>query len=129
MILKGLPELKKNIESFKREVVDVLYKTLFHGLTLIQNEAKLNHEKGAHALGRFESKSTNLTQSTQALEPKILGKKIKGTVIAGMNYAEKVELGSAKSRPYPFLFPAFEHNEPIIMKELEEIIKKIKWVN
>ena len=129
MAITGFKELERNLKEFKNTAEQVLIKGVFYGCVLIQNEAKLNHGAGAHGKGRYENRTTNLTNSIQATPPKVTANMIKGEVIVGMDYAEKVELGSAKSRPYPFLFPALEKMSAPIKKGLQDILKAIKWVN
>lgn len=48
-----------------------------------------------------------------------------GTVCLGTNveYAAYVEMGTSKSRPYPYLKPAIENNKDTIKKVIEDYLK------
>lgn len=136
--IEGIEELQKNLETFKGEAKDVIVSAVFEGCRVIANEAKLGHELGAHSTGRYQNRTGNLTNSINEQKPQISETKIRGEVIVGMNYAAVVELGGThtsesgktwESRPYPYLFPAFEKYKSAINEGIKNLLKAIKWVN
>lgn len=138
IIIKGIEELLKNLQSFQGESKDIIVKAIYESCRLIQNEAKLGHGLGAHSVGRYQNRFGHLTESIQAQIPKVSKTKIRGEVIAGMNYAANVELGGTytsesgktlESRPYPYLFPAFEKYKSAINENITNLLKTIKWIN
>lgn len=125
MAIKGLGELKINIERFKDETRNALKRTAFHGATLVQNDAKSNHGSNAHAMGRFISRhgGSGLVGSIQIKKPVISSNKIRVEVIAGMKYAYRVELF------YPYMFPALESQKNAFKDYAKKAIQMIRWVN
>lgn len=126
--IKGLNELKKNLDIFKRQTFDLVKKAIQESAIMIQNEAKQNHGENAHATNRYIDRTANLTNSIQATIAQETIDKIMVNVIAGMQYASSVELGTVKSRPFPFLFPAYEKNGKILNESIKNIISRIKWI-
>ncbi len=126
--IEGLEALRNNLDIFKHKAMELLGNVVFYGCSKIMNDAKLAHGLDAHSQGRYINRTTALTNSIQASNPKITDTNIKGTVVVLMNYAGKVELGSSKSRPYPFLFPAFEKNKAGIIDSVKKMLRTIKWV-
>ncbi len=123
----GMAELKRNLALFKIETKMSVVGAVFHGTILIQNEAKTNHP--------YTDRTGLLTNSIQAVQPKIKGNKIEGEVVAGMGYAADVELGGEKveggnpnRRAYPFMFPALEKMSQPINRGVMSAIKQIRWV-
>lgn len=73
---------------------------------LVINHAKAEHAKGAHAKGRYENKTGLLTQSMFVFPSFFDASRIAFTTAAPREYAADVEIGTATSRAYPFMFPA-----------------------
>lgn len=114
--VKGFEEIQKNLNKFKKEAKGVLTNAVFHGGTLIQNEAKSNHP--------YKDRTGNLTGSIQAGTPKVRGTKIIEEVTAGMEYAVHVEM-----KGYPFMFPALEKMSHPINIGIVKLLKAIRWVD
>ena len=74
----------------------------------VANHAKAEHEQGSepHGRERFESQTATLIRSITSELTTVNYAKAEGVVSAGAEYAANVELGTGKSRPYPFLWPA-----------------------
>jgi len=134
----GVTELNMNMATFARDAVRLLNKAAFSGAVLIQNEAKSGHGPDAHARGRYEDKTSNLTNSIQAERPKTFGAKIISVIVAGLEYAAPVELGGTykppngkawRSAAYPFMFPAMESQKRSVLDLVVRLIQSIKWVN
>ena len=55
----------------------------------------------------------------------LLGSVPKGTVVVGTNveYAAFVEMGTSRSKPYPYLKPSIQNNRETIKKILEDNLK------
>jgi hypothetical protein len=139
-VIKGLKELNDNLIVFCKESIINLAEAIDNTDVKIQNEAKADHggiggvnvkERGwerAHLSDRYEDISTNLTNSIQAKEVEFSDMKIKGGVEAGEEYAVYIELGTSRSQPYPFLFPALENNVEYFKEQCREAMRKSKWV-
>ena len=135
--ITGISELNKNISAFKSEVISILVRGATDGAILIQNDAKLNHGLNAHDMGRYRNRTTNLTNSIQATPAKIHQNSIKSEVAALVDYAAAVEQGgkikirkrSYRSKPYPFMFPAFEKFRSKALGFFQGLVKNIRWVS
>jgi len=119
-VVKGMEQLKRNLDSFKRESKTVLIKGVFNGNVRIANRAKVDHP--------YIDRTGNLTGSIQAEKPEVSIDKISGETTAGMEYAPHVELGSSNSRPYPFMFPALDAESQGIINGLRSILRTIRWI-
>jgi len=135
--IKGVEELNKNLEIFKQEAAALLARAVFNGCVLVQNDAKEGHGFEAHSSGRYQDRTTNLTNSIQAQKPKISGTRIRCETVAGIEYAAVVELGGThtsksgktwQTKPYPFMFPALEKSRNVIVESVTSLLKSIRWI-
>jgi predicted secreted protein len=72
----------------------------------IAKAAKRDHEKNAHAKGRYENQSRNLTQSIMPRASVLDGNIIIGTVEAGAKEGAELDYAAHVEARYPFLHPA-----------------------
>jgi len=90
--------LKRIGEAIEKTAIDVA------------NHAKAEHERGSdpHSRERFESQhgGSGLVGSIKSELITISYAKAEGAVYATKEYAANVELGTSRSRPYPFMWPA-----------------------
>jgi hypothetical protein len=105
--VSGTQEVINNLMREASKIID----EVAHAIELTTNDiathAKSGHEdNSAHMNKRYQNQTSNLTNSIQQGQLAILQKEITQDVIAGQDYAANVELGTSKSRPYPFMFPA-----------------------
>ena len=72
--------------------------------------------KTTHSTGSAPADPSDYTQLAEVPE---------GTVVLGTNveYAAYVEMGTSRSRPYPYLKPAIEGNKDTIKKVIEDYLK------
>ena len=72
--------------------------------------------KTVHSTGSAPADPSDYTQLAEVPE---------GTVVLGTNveYAAYVEMGTSRSRPYPYLKPAIEGNKETIKKVIEDYLK------
>lgn len=116
MQVKGLVELKKNLEKVGRNVTDVMDDAIMAGAAVIEKAAKA---KAPVKFGRLrrsitaEIKSKSYTFVTVRVGP---GKE-------GF-YGRFVELGTKKMPAKPFLRPAFDENVQEARKEIRKVIKE-----
>lgn len=89
----------------------------------VVNNARANHEKGAHSLGRYENQTTLLTNSTQPTDARREGDSIISTAVANREYAKDVELGTPHSKAYPFMYPALAACSQRLQERLKEAAK------
>jgi hypothetical protein len=76
---------------------------------IIVESAKANHDAGAHAIGRYENQTTLLTNSMHMrMFQDTIG--IGAMVVGNREYAADVELGTDRSKPYPYMYPALVEN-------------------
>lgn len=72
----------------------------------IANAAKRDHGKSAHAKGRYENQTRNLTQSIMPRASVQEGNLIVGTVEAGATQGADLDYAAHVEARYPFLHPA-----------------------
>jgi len=89
----------------------------------VSNDAKRDHKPGVHARNRYENDTVMLTRATTPALQKIDFKEVIGIVYNTMDYAPMVELGTAKSKPYPFLYPALVKNKENFKNRIKEAMK------
>lgn len=101
---------------------------------LIANDMKLDHPQWPETITNPDG-TTRYHNVTQGLSDSIVPadgnptKVIYGrgcaesTVEARIEYAAKVELGSSKTRPYPFMMPALVKNKDNVTKIFAQILK------
>lgn len=96
--LLGRDTLVKNMSSFEAKFVEKLVRAVEVTQALISNFAKQNHP--------YKDRTGQLTNSIQPSEVTVTETMVEGAILADKDYASYVELGTSKSHPYPFLFPA-----------------------
>lgn len=105
--LFGLKKVLSNFKNVQQSTVDRVAKATEQTAVLVANHAKANHDKGfAHAISRYENQTTNLTNSIMPELTKADKHSVEAMVHTNKEYAIKVEMGSSKTKPYPFMLPA-----------------------
>jgi HK97 gp10 family phage protein len=105
-------------------------------MQIAQNEvvtsAKANHKAPppeGHPDDRYYDRTGRLTNSIRADKVNIAKEILTADVLAGtpalVKYAIGVEMGTSRSRAYPFLGPALTENEKKIMVILAAAVKKV----
>ena len=118
----GQDEVNKKI----RRVSDELLKRIINhvGATgdKIATHAKSDHTKGfAHAVGRYENQTTNLTNSIFAQMTRADRMRVESVAFAAREYAPRVELGGNGRSAYPFMFPALVSEQQNFIEGFEEM--------
>lgn len=86
------------------------------------NHAKEDHSKGmAHAIGRYENQTSNLTNDIRVHGPFETQDSIEGVVATSKEYAPKVEFGGSRSKAFPFMGPALHAVEPKFMADMRNL--------
>jgi len=90
----------------------------------VANHAKAEHERGSgpHGQGRFESQTGTLIRSISSELTTINYAKAEAVVTAGEEYAANVELGTGKTKPYPFMWPALVASTEKFKERMEAAI-------
>jgi len=87
----------------------------------VVNDAKAHHESGAHSAGRYENKTTLLTNSMMS-RTKADRAGVTSAASANRDYAADVELGSEDNRPYPYMYPALVGNMDLFIQNLKKVL-------
>ena len=83
--------------------------------------ARYERAIGGHLIGRYENRTSNLTNSIKASDAKKTGHVIEASVYTNKEYAPKVEFGTSKTRPYPFMQPAVTANQKRFIDDLKKL--------
>lgn len=116
MQVKGLKELKKNLEKVGRNVDDVLDEAIMAGAKVIEQAAK---SKAPVKTGRLRR---SITVEIKDKEDNFITVRV-GPGKEGF-YGRFVELGTKKMAAKPFLRPAFDENVQEARKEIRRVLKE-----
>lgn len=119
----GIHNVMSRLMREKSSVIARVSDAVEAGTVDIVNSAKANHGSGSHSMGRYENQTTLLTNSMQPTEPEIKGSKIIGQAGAHREYAADVEVGTAHSKPYPYMYPALIENANKIKTRIVNAMK------
>lgn len=114
-VISKLVGITKQVE---KQVIEVVEK---NGIR-VKNHAKSDHGHGmAHAIGRYENQTTNLTNSITSSDAQNVNGVIEVTVSTNKEYAPKVEFGTSKTKAYPFMQPAITANQQRFLNDLKNL--------
>lgn len=122
MELFGLKKVLSNLKNVQQSTIDRVADAVEHTAVLVANHAKSKHEKGfAHAVGRYENKTTNLTNSIMPELTRADKHIVEAMVHTNKDYAIKVEMGSPETnrKKYPFM-------EPALFSQKDEFTKRVR---
>lgn len=129
-ISEFLTNLKK-IDNFSNPI---LATSMEIAQNVVRDHAIANHKKApppgmGHPDVRYYDRTARLTNSIRPEKIQAERDIIQGNVIAGtpglVEYAAAVEMGTSRSRAYPFLGPALSENEKRILLIFSEGVKKV----
>lgn len=113
--IDGMSDLLKNIDLLKNNTINAQAVGMALVTVDVANYAKQNHP--------FQNRTEKLENSIQPLPVKLdKDNVIEGSDRASMEYAEPVEFGTSRSRPYPFMIPARDANA----KNLRDTMAKVQ---
>ncbi len=118
---KVIENLEKAKYTLQGRIAVAVEKTLVD----VANHAKAHHRRNEdpHAQGRFISQTGTLIRSiTQGLSD-INDQYIEGYVATNMEYAAFVELGTSRSRAYPYLQTALVANRENFQRRVDKAAK------
>ena len=138
---RQLLQVTKALERAGKDVVKPLKEAVDFASEAIANHAKGKHffvgvGKGSSARARegelvfknpdgsprFRVRTNNLVKSIQAKASKFRRGSVFGEVVAGIEYARKVEEGGPGTRPFPFMKPALEAVRPKFLKLIRKAV-------
>jgi len=129
----GLNETLAGMRVFGKVMEEKIKMALEMAATPVINAAKENHPhniQAAHAKGRFASQTGLLVNSIRRGKTRVSKNNISIEINAGgiykgreIKYAEFVEYGTCRSRPYPYLRPAIEQNKSQIVSIFRRVLK------
>lgn len=118
-VLKGTETVLARMQRVRDAAINDAIVAVEQTCADICKHAKDGHAGNmAHASGRYKNRTSNLTNSIVPLEPVIDNGVITGYAAAMMEYAAFVELGTSRSRPYPYMFPAMAANRDTFKKRM-----------
>ena len=111
-LVSALVGVTKQVE---RQVIEIVEKNAVR----VKNHAKADHFHGlAHAVGRYENQTTNLTNSIISSDASISRGVVEAIVSTNKEYAPKVEFGTSRTKAYPFMQPAITANQQKFLSDL-----------
>jgi HK97 gp10 family phage protein len=113
--VSGQEELLRNLSTYARVKVAEIYQAVATVQAVVVNEAKLNHP--------YTDRTTNLTKSIQAGVVEIQDDTVSAEIKAEAEYASFVEMGTSRSKPYPFLTPAIERHQSTFFRALQRAMR------
>lgn len=117
-VSKILAQLTGIRDSVRKQVIEVVEKNAVR----VANHAKEKHGKGfAHAIGRYENQTTNLTNDIRAHNAQVVGNVVEASIATNKEYAPRVEFGTSRTKAYPFMGPALHAIEPRYLAELRAL--------
>ena len=110
-VLLGREVLVKNLSSFSTGFIAALTEAVEMTQANVSNFAKQNHP--------YIDRTGQLTNSIQPGRVLISKDDLTGEVLADKDYASFVELGTSRSRPFPFLYPALAQAAPFFRRVIK----------
>lgn len=115
----GLSKFISTLVGITKQVEQQVIEIVEKNAVRVKNHAKADHFHGlAHAVGRYENQTTNLTNSIVSSNASISNGVVEATVSTNKEYAPKVEFGTSRTRAYPFMAPAIRANEQRFLSDL-----------
>jgi len=110
--IAGVEKVMNNLMRQKDKNLDQISEAVDQSALKVANHAKAGHVGAmAHADQRYQNQTGTLTRSITPQLTKVRFKIIEAQVFSNVEYAPNVELGTGKTQPYPFLFPALQANQ------------------
>jgi len=123
----GTLEVIAKIERMQNRLVMNVGEAVLSTCNDVANHAKSGHDDiMAHAGQRYINRTGLLTASISPALESADEKQVTGIVRAGMEYAANVELGTARTRAYPYMIPALEANKQNFRDKLNKAYEKSK---
>ncbi len=116
--LLGRDKMVQNLSKFEVHFVDRLVDAVEITQALVSNFAKATHP--------YTDRTGQLTNSIQPGRVQISDKRVEGEIRADKSYASFVELGTSRSRPYPFLHPALTANRDAFLQRIRKAFKDVR---
>lgn len=110
--IAGVQKVLNNLAIQKLDTLRRVADAVDQSALKVANHAKAGHEGAmAHADQRYQNKTGTLTRSITPELTKASQQMVEAQIFSNIEYAPNVELGTGKTRPYPFLFPALQANQ------------------
>ena len=115
MEVRGQEELLRNLSKYGQVKVAEIYQAVATVQAMVVNDARMTHP--------YTDRTTNLTKSIQAGVVTLDDDTVSAEVKAEAEYASFVEMGTSRSKPYPFLTPAIERNQAVFFKAVKKAMR------
>ena len=115
MLVSGVEELLRNISHYEKEKVEEIYQACAAIQALVINDARANHP--------YTDRTGHLTQSIMAGVVTVSDENVTAEVKAEKEYASFVEMGTSRSKPFPFLLPAVERNQASFFRAVQKAMR------
>lgn len=113
--ISGQEELLNNLSAYEQVKVAEIYQAMATVQAMTVNEARKKHP--------YKDRTTNLTKSIQAGVGVIQDDYVSAEIKAEAEYASWVEMGTSRSKPYPFLTPAIEKNQATFFRAVQKAMR------
>lgn len=123
--VSGVDKVQINLKRAKNKLLDKIAEAVEKTAVFAENHAKRGHARNhdPHAKKRFISQhgAAGLVGSIGSELTEVSNTNIEAQVFATKEYAPFVELGTSKTKPYPFLLPAKLASADVLKKNLGNI--------
>jgi len=114
-VVNGQEELLRNLSKYEAEKVKDIYEAAAAVQAIVVNDARADHP--------YKDRTTNLTKSIMAGVVNVEDDNVTAEVKAEAEYASYVEMGTSRSKPYPFLYPAVMRAQKIFLNAMRKALK------
>ena len=118
--IAGQQRVQANFSKAQAAVLSRLAQAVEMTAVDVANNAKAGHaaSESPHAAGRYITRTGTLTRSIMPALVSVTNAEVEGQVFTNIEYAAFVEIGTSRSRPYPYLWPALVANFNVFQERI-----------